>query len=170
MLPKSYLAFKWIIYALATLLLCLLQSLVLCHIRVLSVTPFLYPMLPALAAMYEGPRRGGLYALAFGLLCDLLLPAPFPGFFVVLFPVIALLSASIAGNMLSPGFFCGLLVSALGLLLTGGGRILARLLSGGGELGLMAWIALVESLLTLPALAAALPLYRAIHRRCAADY
>lgn len=168
MLPKSYLAFKWIVYALATLLLCMLHSLVLCHIRVLSVTPFLYPMLPAVAAMFEGPKRGAVFAASFGFLCDLLLPAPFMGFFVLLFPLIGLLSAAIAGNMLSPGFFCALLVSALGLLMTGGARVL--LLSGGGHVALMTWTAVMEALLTLPALVAVLPLYRAIHRRCAADY
>ena len=170
MLPKSYLTFKWIVYALATLLLCALQSLVFCYIRVLSVTPFLYPMLPAVAAMYEGPKRGALFALSFGFLCDLLLPAPFTGFFVILFPLIGLFSASIAGNMLSPGFFCALLVSALGLLMTGGSRVLLQFLSGGDYLVLMAWVAIVEALLTLPALAVVFPLYRAIHRRCAADY
>ena len=170
MLPKSYLAFKWIIYSLATLLMCGLQSLILCHIRVLSITPFLYPIIPAVAAMYEGPKRGALYALVFGLFCDLLLPAPFTGFFVILFPLIGLLAASIAGNMLSPGFFCALLVSALGLTITGGARVLLQFLSGGEHLVLMAWVALMEALLSLPALVVIFPLYRAIHRRCAADY
>lgn len=170
MLPKSYLAFKWVVYALATLLLCVIQAAALSHIRVLSVTPFLYPMLPAVAAMYEGPRRGALYGLAFGFLCDLLLPAPFTGFFVLLFPLIALLSASISGNMLSPGFFCALLVSALGLLMTGGARVLLCFLSGGEHVILMAWVAFAEALLTLPALIIVLPLFRTIHRRCAADY
>lgn len=167
MLPKSYLAFKWIVYALVTLLLCMFHSAVFCRIRVLSVAPFLYPMLPAVTAMFEGPKGGAVYALFFGLLCDLLLPAPFTGFFVVIFPLIGLLSGAIAGNMLSPGFFCALLVSALGLLLTGGARVL---LSSGGHLALMAWTAVMEALLTLPALVVVLPLYRAVHRRCAADY
>lgn len=170
MLPKSYLAFKWIVYSLATLALCVLQSLVLCKIRVLSVTPFLYPMLPAAAAMFEGPRRGAVYGLSFGFLCDLLLPAPFTGFFTIVFPLIALLSASIAENMLSTGWFCALLVSALGLSVTGGARVLLHLLNGGRYLILMGRTALLESLLTLPALVVVFPLYRAIHRRCASDY
>ena len=170
MLPKSYTAFKWIIYFLATLLLCALQSFALCHIRVLSVTPFLYPMLPAIAAMYEGPKQGSVYALSFGFLCDLLLPAPLPGFFVVLFPLIALISGSIAENMLSPGIFCAVLVSAMGLLITSGVRVLLHFLSGGEYFVLMGWVALVESLLTLPALVIVMPLYRGIHRRCASDY
>lgn len=170
MLPKSYLAFKWIVYTLATLFLCALQSMALSHIRVFSITPFLYPVLPAVAAMYEGPKRGALFALCFGFLCDLLLPAPFSGFFVLLFPMIGLLAGSIAGNMLSPGFFCALLVSMLGLGMTGGARVLLQFLSGGEHLILFAWVAVVEALLTLPALAVVFPLYRAIHRRCAADY
>ncbi|MDE7261418.1 MAG: hypothetical protein K2N78_05065, partial [Oscillospiraceae bacterium] len=130
----------------------------------------LYPILPAVAAMYEGPRRGAVFALSFGFLCDLLLPAPFTGFFVLVFPLIGLLSGSIAGNMVSPGFFCALLVSALGLLLTGGARVLLHFLSGGEYLTLMAWVALTEALMTLPALAVVFPLYRSIHRRCATDY
>jgi len=170
MLPKSYLAFKWIVYALATLLVCALQSFVLSHIRILTVTPFLYPMLPAVVAMYEGPKRGTLYALSFGFLCDLLLPAPFTGFFVIVFSLIGLLSGSIAENMISPGFFCALLVSALGLIMTGGARVLLQFLSGGDYLTLRAWVALTEALLSLPALVVVHPLFRTIHRRCASDY
>jgi len=170
MLPKSYLAFKWIVYALATLFLCILQSFIFSHIRILTVTPFLYPILPAVAAMYEGPKRGALYALSFGFLCDLLLPAPFTGFFVIVFSLIGLLSGSIAENMVSPGFFCALLVSALGLLITGGARVLLQFLSGGDYLTLRGWIALTEALLSLPALVVVYPLFRTIHRRCASDY
>ena len=170
MLPKSYLAFKWIVYALATLLLCALQSFLFSHIRILTVTPFIYPIIPAIAAMYEGPRRGAVFALFFGLLCDLLLPAPFTGFFVILFPLIGLVSASIAGNMVSPGFFCALLVSSLGLSITGGTRVLLQLLSGGEHLTLWAWVALTEALLSLPAMVVVHPLFRTIHRRCASDY
>ena len=170
MLPKSYLIFKWTVYGLATLLLFGLQSLVLNHVRILGITPFLYPMLPAVAAMYEGPRRGPAFALVLGVVCDLLLPAPFDGFFTLLFPVIAILASLVAGNLLEPGFFCGLVVSAGALLLTGGARILIRFLTGGGYLALMARIALGETLVTLPALLAVWPVYRLIHSRCAADY
>mgnify|MGYP007025292919 CR=1 FL=1 len=58
MLPKSYVVFKWTVYALASLLLFALQSLLLSHIRVMGVTPFLYPILPAAAAMSgESPGK-----------------------------------------------------------------------------------------------------------------
>lgn len=170
MLPKSYVVFKWTVYGLATLLLFVLQSLVLNHNRVLGVTPFLYPMLPAVAAMYEGSRRGPVFALVVGVVCDLLLPGPFEGFFTLAFPLAALFAASVAENFLEPGFFCALFLSASALLLTGGLRILVQILSGGEYLGLMARIALQETVLTLPALLVVMPVYRVIHRRCAADY
>lgn len=170
MLPKSYLVFKWFVYALAGLFLCALQSMFFVHIRVMNLTPFVYPVLPALVAMYEGSRRGGIHALVFGVVCGLLLPAPFPGFFAIAFSLAALLSAYISGNLLSPGSLCAFVVSTLALLLTGGLRILAAILSGGGYLTLMAQIALGETLLTLPLLLIALPLYRAVYQRCAADY
>ena len=81
MQPKSYTVFKWAVYALATLLFFALQGLVLDHVRVWGLTPFLYPILPAVEAMYEGPRRGPVFGLCLGVVCDLLLPAPFSGFF-----------------------------------------------------------------------------------------
>lgn len=170
MLPKSYVVFKWFVYGLATFFLCAVHSLFFCHIRILGLFPFIYPMLPAVIAMYEGTPRGAVYALVFGVVCDLLLPTPFPGFYAIAFALTALLSASIGGNLLSPGPLCALVVSSLGLLLTGGLRILTCMLSGGGDLLLMGKIALGETLLTLPLLLLVVPVYRVVHRRCAADY
>lgn len=170
MQPRSYLIFKWTVYSLATFLLVALQNLVLNQIRAGGLTPFLYPMLPALVSMYEGKRGGLVFSLAFGTLCGLLLPAPFPGFFPLLFPIVALFSVWITTHFLSQGFLCGLLVSALALVLTGAARLLVQVLSGGAHLELMACIAAAEALLTLPAVLIAYPLYRAVHRRCSAEY
>ncbi len=170
MLPKSYLVFKWTVYALATLLLFGLQSLVLDQLHPFGLTPFLYPMLPAVAAMYEGSRRGPAFALALGVVCDLILSGPFEGFFTLVFTLIGIVSGVVAENAISPGFLCGLVVSGGALLGTAGMRILIHALSGGGYLALMAQIALGETLITLPAIVVVLPLYRVIHRRCASDY
>ena len=170
MQPKSYRVFKWVMYALVTLLLCAFHAMFFSNIRVLGLTPFLYPMLPAMAAMFEGPRQGAVFALVLGVLCDLLVPAPFRGFFSIIFPVIAALSGALASRLQSRGFLCALIVSSLGLLATGAFRMLIQVLAGGRYLGLMARIALGETLLTLPALLIVLPLYRTIFRRCAADY
>ena len=170
MLPKSYTVFKWAVYAAATLLMCAMQSVVLNHVRVLGLTPFLYPVLPALVAMFEGSRPGAVVALAFGLYCDQLVPEPFPGFFALIFPAAAIAAAWVAERLTSRGFLCALIVSSLGLLLTGALRLFVQLLSGGQYMGLMARMVVEEGLLTLPALLAAVPLYRTIYRRCGADY
>ena len=146
MLPKSYIVLKWTVYALATFLFFVLQYLVLGQIRVLGLTPFLYPILPELVV------------------------GPFEGFYTLIFTFIALLSALIGENLLSPGFLCALTVSALAMLLTNGGRILVELLTGNTHLMLMGRSALGETLITLPALLVVLPLYRVIHLRCASDY
>ena len=169
-MPKSYLAFKWSVYALATLLLFGIQSVVLNNVRVWGVTPFIYPMLPAVVAMYEGTKRGPLFALVLGIVCDLLLYGPYEGFFTVTFVILAMLSSVIAENMLSTGFFSGVMIAALALLLTGAMRVGLQILVGGPHIRLMAWIAAVEALISIPAAVIAVPLYRMIHRRCAADY
>ena len=170
MQPKSYRVFKWVVYGLATLLMCALQSLVLNHVKVFGLTPFLYPALPAIVAMFEGTRPGAVTGLVLGLFCDLLVPAPFRGFYSLAFPAAAAFAAGIAGRLLSRGFLCGLIVSASGLLVTCGFRMAVQVLSGGRYLDLMVRIAAGETLLTLPAALIVLPLYRAIFKKCAADY
>lgn len=169
-MPKTYVIWKWTVYALATLALFALQYLVLNQIRVWGLRPFLYPMLPAVVSSYEGLRRGSLFSLCLGAVCDILLPGPFEGFFVLTFTVIGLASGRIGESALPSGWLCGLLVSALALLLTGGGRILVQLLAGGGYPALMGKIALQETLITLPALVAVLPLYRHIFRKLPNEY
>lgn len=170
MQPKNYVAFKWVVYAIATFFLCMLQSILLGNIRVLGLTPFLYPMLPAVVAMFEGPKQGGIFAMSFGLLCGLLLPAPFPGFFTISFPMGAILAGAVADRVTSRGFGCALVVSALGLLATCAMRLFVQILLGGQYLVPMARTSLGETLLTLPAIVAVLPIYRAIAVRCASDY
>lgn len=169
-MPKSYIIWKWTVYSLATLALFALQYLVLNQIEVWGLRPFLYPMLPAVVSSYEGLRRGSVFSLFLGMVCDILLAGPFEGFFTLTFAVIGLLSGRIGESALPSGWLCGLLVSALALLLTGGARILVQFLAGGGYLALMGQITLQETLLTLPALIAVLPLYRHIFRKLPNEY
>ena len=49
-------------------------------------------------------------------------------------------------------------------------RVFRQFLSGGGYLGLMSRMILVEALITLPAVIVVVPVYRLIHDRCASDY
>ena len=170
MLPKSYLIAKWSVYALATLALAAVQHLILSHITILDVTPFLYPILPALVASYEGLHRGSRFSLVMGILCDLLILGPFDGFYTITFTLIGVLSGLIGENLLSPGWLCGLTVSSMGLAIVNAARLLLYLLSGSLHPILMGRIAIVEILITLPMLLPSLPVYRAIHSRCAVDY
>lgn len=174
MLPKSYLIAKWTVYSLATLLLFGVQFLLLDHVTILSVHPFLYPILPALAAMYEGLRRGSTFALSVGLVCDLLLQGPFPGFYAIVFTLAAILSAQIAEFLLAPGWLCGFVVSFISMFLCGFGRILAAFMEVGESPLfypiLMTVVGFRETAVTLPWVLLALPIYRFIRRRCAAAY
>lgn len=169
-MPKSYLIWKWTVYSLVTLALFALQYLVLDQLQLWGLRPFLYPMLPAAVASYEGLRRGSVFALCLGVVCDLLLPAPFRGFFTLTFTAIGLLSGRIGESALPSGWLCGLLVSAMALLLTGGARMLVQLLTGGGYLALMGRMVLTETAITLPALPVVLPLYRLVFRKLPNEY
>ncbi len=170
MQPRSYLIFKWVLYTAAVFVLSCLQYLVFNRVRIMGTTPFLYPALAALVPMFEGKRQGPVFSLLLGLVCDLLLPGPFPGFFCIDFTLVALLSAAVGEGLIAPGFFAGIVVSAMGLILTGVLRVLLHVLSGGGFAALMCQTALYETILTLPAAAVAMPVLRAIHSRCAVEY
>ena len=127
-------------------------------------------MLPAVAASYEGLRRGSVFALVLGVVCDLLVVGPFDGFYTLAFTLAGVIAALIGENLLSPGFLCALVVSVLSLLLTAGLRIVFAWLSGGEDFLLMGEIALGETVLTLPAVVVVFPLYRWVHKRCTVEY
>lgn len=170
MLPKSYIITKWTVYALATVFLAMLQHLILDHITLFDVTPFLYPVLCALVASYEGLQRGSRFALVTGILCDLVVAGPFAGFYTVTMTLIGILAGAISENLLSPGWLCGFTVSAMGLGLVNVARLTLYFLLGTLRPMLMGRIAILEIAITLPMVLVALPVYRAIHSRCAVDY
>ena len=170
MLPKSYLILKWTVYGLATLGLFALQFLVMNRITVLGVFPFIYPLLPAVVASYEGLRRGSTFGLALGVVCDILIAGPFDGFYTILFTLAALIAALIAENLLAPGFLCSLAVGSSSLVLIGLARILLQVLQGNLHLLLMGRILLLETVLSLIALPVIDPVYRWIHKNCASEY
>lgn len=104
-------AVKWTAYALACLLLFFGHELTLAHLRVWGIAPFLPPLLPAVLASMEDRLEGFVFALAFGVLCDLALTAPLPCLYTIAFPLTALLAALIARSVLQPGILCSLAVS-----------------------------------------------------------
>ncbi|NLU23159.1 MAG: hypothetical protein GXW99_00260 [Clostridiales bacterium] len=117
-MSRHDLIMKWILYSAGALCVVLIQSLILNHIRILSVHPFLIPMLAAIVASFEGPRDGCVFGLIFGVLCDVTTQPPIPCFYTLAFVLIAFLSALVAKNLIAPGFCCSLVVSAMSLLVT----------------------------------------------------
>ena len=90
MLARSATIIKWVLYALAGLACTVVQAAVLQRFTLWGVIPFLYPLIAALPATFEGPAAGTVYALAAGVLCDLLLPSPIPCFYTLIFPLVGL--------------------------------------------------------------------------------
>lgn len=73
MLARSATIFKWTLYTLAGLVWVVVQAAFLQRVTIWGVIPFLYPLIAALPATFEGPAAGTVYALACGVFCDLLL-------------------------------------------------------------------------------------------------
>ena len=82
-------AVKWTAYGAACLLLLFGHELTLAHLRVWGIAPFLPPLLPAVLASMEDRLEGFVFALAFGVLCDLALTAPLPCLYTIAFPLTA---------------------------------------------------------------------------------
>ena len=92
-MPKRYVVFKWVIYAVATFLLLQVQTWALDYVELWGVTPFLAPMLVGVVASYEGSLAGPLFALVFGVLCDLGTVSPAAAVFTFIFTAAALVAA-----------------------------------------------------------------------------
>ena len=79
-------AIKWICYCLGALVLVLVQSAVLVHVRIWGVHPFILPAIAVIPATLERGEQGLLYGAFFGLACDLLTPvAGMPCFYFLVF-------------------------------------------------------------------------------------
>lgn len=163
------LLYRWLFYAAASFFLLALQHLALRRVQLWGVHPFLLPVLPAVAAVWEDRQESLCAAAVFGLLCDLLLSPPIPCFYVLLFSVTALLSGLIAAHLIVPGIFCALATSGLALLLNG--LLQSLILSYRGVAGLSAAAIITgrELVATLPLVPLVYLVYRLIHRRFPAD-
>ena len=145
-------AVKWTAYALACLLLLFGHELTLAHLRVWGIAPFLPPLLPAVLASMEDRLEGVVYALAFGVLCDLALTAPLPCLYTIAFPLTALLAALIARSVLQSGILCSLAVSTAAFVLVDLITAVTLLAGGRSELSAIALRAVQELALSLPLL------------------
>ena len=89
--------------------------------------PFLLPALAVIPVTLERSGQSLLYALFFGLACDLLMPTGvFVCFYCLVFLAAAVIAQLLSGQVIVAGFFCSLAANAVGLLLCGLLQILLR--------------------------------------------
>lgn len=157
---------KWILYCLCALALALLQGLVLVYVRVWGVHPFLLPAIAVIPATLERNEQALLYAVFFGLVCDLLSPvAGLPCFYALAFLIGAAIAWLLSGQVIMAGVVCSLVVTGVCMLLCG--LLHMAVLAGLSGAGLTAAGLLLgrELLVSLPFAAAAHPLFRWARRR-----
>ena len=119
MLARSDTIIKWILYALAGLVWAVVQAAVLQRFTFWDVIPFLYPLIAAIPATFEGPTAGTVYALAVGVFCDLLLPSPIPCFYTLIFPLVGLAAGLLSQSLIPAGYLCSAAAALPAYLLTG---------------------------------------------------
>ena len=119
MLARSATIFKWTLYTLAGLVWAVVQAAFLQRVTIWGVIPFLYPLIAALPAIFEGPAAGTVYALAAGVFCDLLLPSPIPCFYTLIFPLVGLAAGLLSQSLIPAGYLCSAAAALPAYLLTG---------------------------------------------------
>ncbi len=165
MLARNEIIFRWSVYAAAALLCFALQAAVLQRVMIWGVIPFLYPAIAAVPATFELPAPSTAYALAVGVVCDLLLPAPIPCFYTLIFPIAGLCAALLAQSVLPAGFACSLVSTAIAFLLTGLFSCLLLWFRGKGAWAAGFGVTAREMLVTLPLTLPMTALFRAVRRR-----
>ena len=119
MLARSATIFKWTLYTLAGLVWAVVQAAFLQRVTIWGVIPFLYPLIAALPATFEGPAAGTVYALACGVFCDLLLPSSIPCFYTLILPLVGLAAGLLSQSLIPTGYLCSAAAALPAYLLTG---------------------------------------------------
>lgn len=119
MLARSATIFKWTLYTLAGLVWAVVQAAFLQRVTIWGVIPFLYPLIAALPATFEGPAAGTVYALACGVFCDLLLSSPIPCFYTLILPLVGLAAGLLSQSLIPAGYLCSAAAALPAYLLTG---------------------------------------------------
>ena len=119
MLAHSATIFKWTLYTLAGLVWAVVQAAFLQRVTIWGVIPFLYPLIAALPATFEGPAAGTVYALACGVFCDLLLPSSIPCFYTLILPLVGLAAGLLSQSLIPAGYLCSAAAALPAYLLTG---------------------------------------------------
>ena len=108
MIARNEAIFKWSLYAAATALCLFVQTGLLQRLTFWGVIPFLYPLLAAIPAAFEGPLAGTIFSLCLGVVCDLLLPGPVPCLYTMIFPLAGLCAGLLSQSWFSAGFLCSM--------------------------------------------------------------
>ena len=169
MLARNETIIKWALYAAVSLLCVGVQGAVLQRVELLGVIPFLYPLLATIPATYESPTAGTAFAIGAGVFCDLLLPAPLPCFYTLIFPLAGLCAALLAQSVLPAGFLCSCAAAVTAFLFTGLFHCFLLWLDGKTAWGPGICTAALEALVTLPAVFPMTVLYRWVYRRTHLD-
>ena len=169
MLARNETILKWVLYAAATVLCLAVQEMFLQRFTFWGVIPFVYPLLAAIPAAYEGAVPGTAFALAVGVACDLILPGPIPCFYTLVFPVVGLCAALLARNLLPAGFLCSLAVTAAAFLLTDFFAAVLLRLRGSGAWSAAAFLMLREFFVTAVWTLPVTLLFSAVFRRTRFD-
>lgn len=169
MIARNETIFKWTLYAAATALCLLVQTGLLQRFALWGVIPFLYPLLAAIPATYQGPLAGTIFSLCVGVVCDLLLPGPIPCLHTLIFPLAGLCAGLLAQGLLPAGFLCSLVSSAAAFLLTDSFRCLVLWMRGRGAWEAGALVMVREFCVAAPFIIPLTLLYRAVYRRTQLD-
>ena len=169
MIARNETILKWLLYAAATALCLLVQGGLLQRLEFWGVIPFLYPLLAAIPATYEGPLAGTIFSLALGVVCDLLLPGPVPCLFTLIFPLAGLCAGLLSQSLLPAGILCSFAASAVSFLLTDAFRCLTLWMRGSAAWEAGALLTLREFCVAAPFVIPLTLLYRSVFRRTHLD-
>ena len=169
MLARTVTILKWTLYAAAAVLCLFVQGAFLQRVTVWGVLPFLYPLLAAIPATYEGPLAGSIFSLCVGLVSDLLLPGPVPCLYTLIFPLAGLCAGLLSQSWLPAGFLCSFVSAAAAFLLHGSFRCLILWMQGAAAWEAGALVMVREFCAAAPFVIPLTLLYRSVFRKTRFD-
>ena len=156
-------ACKWSAYALCIFLLLFVRSLLPRSLTPWGVLPFFPPVLLACVVSLEPPRSATVFALVFGVVCDLFFSASLPCLYTLAFPISALLTAYFSSFTLQNRFLRALFGTVLTFLITDALRMLALTLRVQPSFSSMLFLTVRETAVSIPLLLC-FPLFVRVHR------
>ena len=139
---------KVVKYTLFMFLTLMAQNMVLSHIRPLGVCPLILPAAAAAAGMFEGATWGPVFSLFMGYFADMSFVEN-SIFFLLLLPLLSLLSAFVSQFFINRRFFAFMGIALAELLITALLQML-RTLAGDSWSGDMIFVAVFQTLWSLP--------------------